>query len=228
MKRLIVVAMALCALVSIAPAAPVCVDGTMASYKALGAGGCTIGDMLFYSFFHLNTFNPTGQPVPDAAISIKPDISGGPFVYGIILSSEGWTVPSGSPLGNSYVDSTIRFSVSVAGPPLIKAASLDLTGGSVTGTGRATIDETLQPGGYFMHVAVGGASEHEIVFAGVPGVSVTKDLNVFVPINTEGSATITGFAEYFSHPVPEPLGTVLIGSGLVLIGLLSRRQLKRR
>ena len=61
MRLSVLVVMGLAALGSVASAAPLCVaGGTMASYVALGVGGCKIGDKLFSNFFYGSTGRGTG------------------------------------------------------------------------------------------------------------------------------------------------------------------------
>ena len=93
MKVSVLLAISLAVFVSAASAAPLCVrGGTMASYEALGAGGCVIGDKLFSNFVYGSTAHGTGVAVPDTAVFLTPverhGVNPGP---GIVFSSSGWS-----------------------------------------------------------------------------------------------------------------------------------------
>src|SRR4051794_34348560 len=113
MKLSVLVVMVAAVFGSTASAAPVCVaGGTMASYMALGVGGCEIGNLLFSNFFYGSTGRGTGVAVPASAVLLTP-VGAGTFNPGpgIVFSSAGWIVPGGSPTVNSFVDSSIGFDV---------------------------------------------------------------------------------------------------------------------
>lgn len=225
MKRLIMLGVGLGALVSIASAAPLCVTDTMAAYMAL-PGGCTIGSMLFSNFGYSSTGMPPGGAVPSDQVLLTPN-SSDPFNPGIIFSSRGWVVPAGSIDFFSFVDSSISFTVS--GPPgglLIADSSMTLLGFSVTGDGHADIAETVLPAGMGLDVNSDGPLYSHVNFTPTASVSVAKDLIVLVPQGQQGSAIITSFEENFSL-TPEPIGMVLIGSGLVAVALMNRRFRRR-
>src|ERR1700757_2498920 len=128
MKLSVLLAICLAVFVSAASAAPLCIaGGTMASYEALGAGGCVIGDKLFSNFVYGSTGHGTGVAVADNAVFLTPvNIGGLKPGPGIVFSSSGWVVPSASPTTNSFVDSSIKFTVTVVNSPLF------IEGGTLT------------------------------------------------------------------------------------------------
>src|SRR5215813_290260 len=70
------------AAVSVASAAPLCVADTFAAYKLLGAGGCQVGDLLFFNFDNTtstatrHTQTPAAAPDPVTDIVVTPTLSG--------------------------------------------------------------------------------------------------------------------------------------------------------
>src|SRR5258708_8332607 len=79
MKLSVLLAICLAVFVSAASAAPLCVaGGTMASYEALGAGGCVIGDKLFSNFVYGSTRPGTGVAVGGKPGFLTPVNAGGP------------------------------------------------------------------------------------------------------------------------------------------------------
>ena len=53
-----------------APLPPPCVTGTLASYMALGAGGCSV-DILLYNNFNFSVLSSSGGPTPLTAADIE-------------------------------------------------------------------------------------------------------------------------------------------------------------
>ena len=234
MKLSVLLVITVAAFVSAASAAPLCVTGgTMASYEALGAGGCVIGDKLFSNFVYGSTGHGTGVAVGDTAVFLTPVNAGGLNPGpGFVFSSSGWVVPSASPTTNSFVDSSIAFTVTVVGSPLlIQGGTLTLSSYSTTGTGITDITETINPAGVQLQVDGNGPFVSQKSFAPTTTVSVLKDLLVAVPIlgtGNGGFAQINSFEEDFNQTeAPEPVSTLLIGSGLLGLGLWRRRAVRR-
>ena len=228
MRILVLSAMTLVAFVGSASAAPLCtaIGSTMAAYVAQGAVGCTIGDKLFSSFLYGSTGSGTGVAVPASQVFLTP-VGAGTFNPGIIFSSNAWLVPSVGAT-NSFVDSSIAFDVTVLdGRPIIDDGYLSLTGFALSGTGIVDITETISPSGTQLQVDGSGPFVSHKFFTPGSQVHVLKDLLVTVPGGTSpGSASITSFEEDFSQ-IPEPVGTILVGSGLLALGFLRRRATSR-
>lgn len=230
MKLSVRIVMMLAVLVGSASAAPLCtaIGSTMPAYVGQGSVGCTIGDKLFSNFVYLSTASGTGISVPSSAVTMTPVNAGtldpGP---GIVFSSSGWSVPSVA-LVNSFVDSSIAFDVTVLdGRPIIDDGYLSLTGFALSGTGTVDITETISPSGTQLQVDGSGPFVSHKFFTPVSSVHVLKELLVTVPGGTSpGSASITSFEEDFSQN-PEPVGTILVGSGLLALGFLRRRATSR-
>jgi hypothetical protein len=224
MRLSILLAMALIAFANMASAAPLCLTGgTLASYQALGSGGCMNGDLLFSNFSYVGTSQGQGNTVANTQIFLTPVGSGtlspGP---GIIFSSTGWSVPRAANNTDSFVDSTIGFIVStISGSRVIDDGTLNLSSFTVTGTGFGHISETINATS--LQVDSGGPLVSRQVFALTNTVTVSKDLRVTVPMGNpnSGTAQINSFEEDFSE-VPEPTASVLVGFGLFALGFWRR------
>jgi hypothetical protein len=232
MKVSVRLAMTLAALVGSASAAPLCtsIGSTMDAYVAQGSIGCTVGDKLFSNFIYGSSSRGNGVSVPSTAVTVTP-VNAGTFDPGPgLVFSANWSVPSVAAV-NSFVDSSIAFDVTVMnpngttpGPPIIEDGYLKLTGFAVSGTGIVDITETISPAGIQLQVDGTGPFVSHKFFAPVSTVHVLKDLLVSVPGGTApGSASITSFEEDFSES-PEPVGTILVGSGLLALGVWRRRR----
>jgi hypothetical protein len=218
------------AFVSTASAAPVCVDGaSMASYQALGSGGCTYGNVLFSNFTYGSTGHGTGVAVANTNVFLTL-VGAGSYNPGpsIVFTSSGWVVPSASPTTRSLVDSSIGFTVTALdGSALIEDAGLILSSYSASGSGFVDITETVTPGPTSLQLQVdsGGPFASHTTFAPTSVVTVLKDVLLAVPASadpTSGSVQLGSFEEDFSQ-APEPVAALVVGSGLVAIGLLRRR-----
>jgi hypothetical protein len=214
--------------VGITSAAPLCtaIGSTMDAYVAQGSIGCTIGDKLFSNFLYGSTGRGTGVAVPASAVTLTP-VGAGTFSPGpgIIFSSNAWLVPSASASTNSFVDSSISFTVSVLnGELIIDDGTLTLSSFAVSGTGTGRVSETISPGGIPLQVSSSGPLVSHAFFTPTNSISVLKDLLVAVPGGVApGSAQVFSFEEDFSQ-VPEPVGLALVGSGLLAIGFWRRRR----
>ena len=97
----------------------------------------------------------------------------------------------------------------------------------VTGGGQATIGEFIiasdgstELGG--MQVDARGTHVDHTVFAPTNAIQVAKNFFIGVDQDVTGTARVYSFTQNFSE-VPEPLGAILIGSGLLALGAWRRR-----
>jgi hypothetical protein len=213
-------------------AAPLCVvDGTLQSYitgNDTFANACQIGDKLFWGFTLTPGPSSQGFEPSAASIQVQPLPGDGLTNIGISFNSGGWIADPGFP-----IDSVIGFHVAaLSGAPVIHDAALIVTG-ALSGVGTANVTETLSP-------AVGGIPHSSPLFAQLPGpVSDHIDFSgtlqstffvqdeIFLTANT-GNAHISIIENDFSElTTPEPLISGLVGSGLLLLGLIGRKRLKR-
>src|ERR1035438_3759675 len=227
---------AFASMASAAPIFPTCIaGGTMASYVALGqspdpvAAGiaCAIRDKLFSSFAYTPSNGGNGPAVPASAVFLTP-VDVGSHDPGITFSSNSWSV-SGGASEPSFYDGSITFWVNVLpGGALIEDATLTMGSDSrVTGGGQATIGEFIiasdgstELGG--MQVDARGTHVDHTVFAPTNAIQVAKNFFIGVDQDVTGTARVYSFTQNFSE-VPEPLGAILIGSGLLALGAWRRR-----
>jgi len=201
----------------------------MSVYDALGFS-CFISDKLFSNFTYSPTAGGNGVPVPDTAVFVTADTLD-PNNPGFHFASSAWTVSSSvNDTFDSFVDSTINFDVAtLSGQALIDDNTLTLNAFSSSGLGFfLAVDEqyTPDPSGLGLHVHSDPFSttttDHR-VFTPINALHVTKDLFLGAENHTTSTATITQFSENFSEiGAPEPLGFVLMGSGLIGLGIRRR------
>src|ERR1035438_2957783 len=231
MKLSVFLAATLVAFASIASAAPLCTSlnvVTLADYVALGSTGCQIGDKVFFNFFDSPTSGGSATaPVPASAVSVTP-VGVGTYNPGLTFSSSDWSVTGGSTTANSFLDMSFGFTVSVLpGGNSIDDASVTMGTPVTTGTGVVTLGETILAANGFtvlgtLNVASSGSPVAETFFAPTSTIQVKKDFFLGVPQNGTGTASISTFTENFSE-IPEPVGAILIGSGLLALGAWRRR-----
>jgi hypothetical protein len=218
------------ALAGIAAAAPLCTTATMAVYDVPGFS-CQISDKIFSEFTYAPSSGGNGVAVPDTAVTLTPDFSN-PSNPGFHFSSSAWTVSSlATDTFDSFVDSTINFRVTVVGnQPFLEDNTLTLDSFFVSGPGAfAAVDESYNPdpSGLGLHVNSGPppTTVDHSVFPNVSTIHVTKDLFIGAEAGTTSTASISQFSENFSESqVPEPMGFVLLGSGLLGLGVIRRRR----
>jgi len=145
MKMRIVLAAAAALLVSASTfaqeVAPPCVTGTLASYIALGSGGCMFNSALYrnftYSVATTNTITPAQIIVTPVAIPI----STAPFL-GLNFSAS-WQATAGQTQVSSIGYNVVPFPPVAEPAPVAADLTLDLGGATVLGTiGGVTVKQT--------------------------------------------------------------------------------------
>jgi hypothetical protein len=190
------------------------------------SNACQIGDKIFWNFaittagggFGPDSDHVTVQPIPfDLTTNI-----------GISFNSAQWVADIGFP-----IDSVLSYDVAtISGFPAIKDATLNITG-TLTGSG-ATADttETLTPSvpGNPLHAILNSPAVVTINFLANAQnhFHVVDEVKANCGTCTGGTAAHISIVENdFSQIIPEPEVTVLIGSGLLLFGLVRRRQARK-
>jgi hypothetical protein len=141
-----------------------------------------------------------------------------------IVFSAGWTAGA-----NSTLDQAFTFVVTAPKGELISDAYL-LTAGLISGTGTATVGETITntANGAFLASlnALTPGSANSVSFAGVQSITVVKDMDLSV--GATGSASISVVQQGFSSQgsVPEPTSMALLGIGMA--GFFTFRRLFKR
>src|ERR1700682_3105601 len=198
---------------------------------------CTIGDKTFSGFTYSATSVLTNK-ISDTAVAVVPITTPGDPGF---LFTAAWNV-SQQQAQNSF----IGFNIAVhPGGHSIIDASLGQLGSGFSGTGIASVGETLCLGDTFadgcLHGVVASLNAENdasnvklsdsINFAPVTLIGVTQDLSVVG--GPSGSARLSGLQEQFFSKqgtapepatTPEPASLILFSSGLLTLGGFVRRR----
>lgn len=226
MKRSLFLASAILSVAQLCSAASTCGNGDLASYIALGSGGCTIGTNTL-SNFQVLSGTAFATPIAPTSIEIMP--LGGSFDPGITVSTDMTMTANAGTLLEAI------FTYQISGN-LYTSDSISLANSSETGDGAVTDVQNYCLGGAFGSDGVTGCT-------GTPGTLVTldgvanQDSNSFAPGTplsvtddftldggTGGSASGGSFTDQFTA-VPEPISLLLTGLGLTLAAALKFRSI---
>jgi hypothetical protein len=228
---------------AVAAAAPMCTTDTYTAYEGLGSGGCTIGDETFSNFSSLSFSNSLGvSTLSSDQILVTPTAVGNEaslaFTYGT----------AASPITIILVDSSQVFAFDFT-YEAVAASGLVLSGIQQTATfsnttpGSTSFTKNAQAmggGPIFTSAVTDGGTSHVAATYDGPITAVSganSDFLVKDAISLQaqsGSVSNSGFANnFFTSPgntttTPEPPVSLLIGSGLVLLGGLTRKYAERR
>jgi hypothetical protein len=229
MKRTCLVTL-MCWLLPTAAFATPCLPGPLASYVALGGGGCSIGTALFFDFVDLPLQGGAAH-IADSSAFVNPVSAGGPGVRFDVNSQAG--------VGDLF-ERVIGFSLS--GPGFI-GNQLTLTGSDVTSDGANTVVEheclgaAFGPGqfcsaidaqlvGFDLGPIFGQSLNDSLSFA--PRLLLGIIVDITVDGGTSGAAGLASATTQFTPqptPVPEPATLTLLALGLAVIG---RQRLRNR
>lgn len=213
----------LCGVVVCAAAVPahaaVCVGGSLNSYLALGASGCTVGALTF-SDFVVDTFpGPTATQIAPGTLSIAP-IAGG-FS---LSSSTGLATDAGNLIG-------FRLLFDVQAPALIGGTVGFGANRSVSGDGALTALLDAGTSGNAIALVVDGFADTPASFASSAVGSYAAFLELGIDAGTFGFASLgpelasLTFAVGNIAPVPEPEIAMLTLAGLIALFARRRRSL---
>jgi hypothetical protein len=201
-----------------AQATPACEAGTLASYFALGAGGCTVGGADGLVFDTFRTFARIGNsgPTYPAGITLSPvavTLADGRSAFGFdVFPGPHATIPSGIPGGSiGFVfGSAVRpvgSTVAVSG-----AFALERSGSS---TGDAGFIVSARLGPLPPVVPANNFSFEVSSFAFGAGSSASlTSARVVVAVSPVAPP----------HVIPEPSTYALLGTGLASVGMMVRRR----
>ena len=214
MKRILFLGTAIFAAAQLSCAAT-CSSETLASYLALGSGGCTIGNDVLSNFQTLS--GQTGATeIATGAITVTP--GGGTSTPSLTFA----TTQSAS--ANGLVESIFTYQIS---GPTFTSSSLSLSNSSETVDGAVTDIENFCAGGSFGPDGVDdctGAAGSLLTLDGIQNsnesplgpasfVSVTNDFTVSG--GTAGSASGGTFVDSFTA-TPEPASLFMTALGMVV------------
>lgn len=219
--------LAFLALAGIAVAGPVCTTGTLATYEALGSGGCTIGGVTVGSFGAVpgttgaTAINPTTVTVTPVGGTTNPELD-----FSVSLTAD---TPA-------LLESIFTYKISGASFTL---DSITLSNSSETVDGAVTDIQNICAGGNFGPDGVTGCTGTPLSLLTLDGIqntdstpissatllSITDDFTL--DGGTAGSASGGAFADQFAATsttvTPEPGAFLLALSGLTVTAVLKRR-----
>jgi hypothetical protein len=209
---------------TLAWAAP-CSVGTLASYEALGAGGCTIDGNTF-SNFQTIAGSAAGTPITNSVVAVSP--LGGAADPGLTFSTS-LTAQANAPL-------ELTFTYQISGGPF-SASALALSNSSESVDGGVTEIQNYCAGGSFGPDGVTGCNgtagsllaldgiqqTDQGTFAGVPLLNVTNDFEL--DGGQAGTASGGTFTNQFTAAatVPEPASWLFAGLGICCLASIRRR-----
>jgi hypothetical protein len=213
---------------SIAGATTLCVnDDTLQNYinnYSTAETACQIGDKLFYNFQLVNNNGNTNGPAA-TNIQVQDLPFDGVSNIGVNFNTGGWVISNGG-----TVDQSISYNVlTVSNQPLIKDLTLIITASLTSGTGSVTVTESVNPAVSKPLTANVGTQLVHTDFSPnyQTALAVTDHILVVGGSTATSYAHLSSIENDFSEVAPEPLGTVLIGSGLLILGLVRRRSSRR-
>ena len=209
-----------------------CTPGSLASYVALGGGGCSIGTAQFFNFVDL-PLQPGAAPIADSNVLVNPLGAANPGFRFQVNSQAG---------AGDFFDRVIGFSLS--GPGFL-GSQLTLSGSNVTGDGAVTVLDNDCLGAAFgagqfcsgIDAQLGGFDlgffgqqlTDSISFASTSPLGVIVDITV--DGGTGGTAGLTSATIQFTPTpqataVPEPATLTLLSLGWVAVK--GRQRLRNR
>ncbi len=226
MKRLVYFGVAVFSVIQVCSAAT-CTSGTLATYFALGSGGCTIGSETL-SDFQAPPGTTGATPIAYGSISVTP---GGGIYSPSLTFSTTQTASTGA-----LLESIVTFEIS---GPTFTGSSISLAGSSETVDGAVTEIENFCAGGTFGPDGVSGCTgtagslltldpiqnTDQSGLGPVSFVSVTNDFTL--DGGTAGSASGGTFTDSFTT-APEPASLLFAALGVAVLAGASVMKNQRR
>jgi hypothetical protein len=190
--------------------AAACSTDTVANYEALAS--CSVGPVTFSNISVSTLVSGSGSVVLGDFTPFTTVVDGN-TEYGLSLN---YSSNTGSTAGST---ADVAWTYNVSGTPNLEDAYMAFAG-TTTGTGQATLAETLSNG---VTLSLNAPGATDAVFAPVGSLSVIKDQNDFS--GAAGSSNTSVLQNAFSvTTVPEPASLAILGSSLLGIGMIRRRR----
>jgi hypothetical protein len=185
---------------------------------SLGATGCSVGVVTFSNFALLNPTAGGGAVLPsDTNVLINITFASPNDVLTFTP-----VTPANWQLGSSNQQWAFTINYTVTAPTAFFHSYQSSVSGSFTGTGNFSLTKNVstQP-------ATAGADQVNnlsavIPFVGAPISTFNVSDNIQLSSGTSGTASLTSVRNIFS--TPEPLTSILLGSGLLAFGCMTRRR----
>lgn len=220
----------MCWLLPTAASAAPCLPGSLASYVALGGGGCSVGTALFFDFVDL-PLQGGAAAIPDSDVLVNPVSIGGPGFR--------FDVNTEAAAGDIF-ERVIGFSLSGPG---FGGNQLALTGSNVTFDGANTVLEhgclgaAFGPGPFCSAIdaelavfdldLLGQSLSDSLSFPATALLGIILDITV--DGGTSGTARLASATIQFTpqdRPVPEPATLTLLAFSLAAV--MGRQRLRNR
>lgn len=211
-KLCLVAAVAITPLMGSAAWASSCVIGSVASYEALGATGCSVDGVTFSNFSINGMVFGSGASVVFGDLTPFEAIINGTTEAGLVLT---YAANTGTAAGNV---ADVAWTYNVAGNLLTDAYAA--LAGNITGTGVISLSEILSNG---VTLSLGGPGTTSANFAPISSLFVMKDQGDSA--GTNGSATTSILTNAYSlNTTPIPGALPLFATGLFGLWGLRRKQ----
>jgi hypothetical protein len=214
-----------------------CTVGTYASYQALGAGGCTVGNELFSNFSGLSFSNSMDVPqIPTSDIVITPTVSSNvdslAFSYQNLPVTPNQTSTVVGVGNNQILGYDFTYVVAPNPNPVADVQMTSTISNTNTAAVSAVKDANTTGGPLAVSTANDGNSPHpslSLVAGPIAPISGSGAVQVLDAISLQGQTGVAqqqDFTNLFTEgpaAVAEPGPVFLIGSGLVSLGLVRKR-----
>jgi len=217
MKKLItIIFLGIMARASVGFSAPLCIGPV--TIQSIEATGCSVGVVTFGSFALVNPTAGGGAVLPsdtNVLVSINSASPNDVLTFTPVTAAN-WQLNS----SNQQWAFTLNYTVTM--PAAFFQSYQSSVSGSFTGTGNFSLTKNIST-----QAATAGADQVNnlsavIPFVGAPISTFNVSDNIQLSSGTSGTASLTSVSNIFA--IPEPLTSILLGSGLLAFGYLIRRR----